>query len=156
MTLPGASGVVLAVILVSAHGGCQSIGGRTVLVEFQSAEGIVDGQPVYFAGIQVGATKEPLVVHGRARVPVRLWRSYRNALPDTAAFLLGDDPNHAGTRALLGYAAGIVPRRVENGIDLYQGVSCELELAVLIGAEKAKRLLATIQNSPLLHSFPAR
>lgn len=143
-------------IALFATVGCQSIGGRTVFVEFQSAEGIVSGQPVYFAGVQVGVTQEPLIVHGRARVPVRLWRRYRDALPDIAVFLLGDDPNQTGTRALLGYAAGIVPRRVENGTDLYQGVSCELELAVLVGAEKAKRLMAAMENSPLLHSLPAR
>jgi hypothetical protein len=143
-------------IMLFATLGCQSIGGRTVLVEFQSADGIASGQPVYFAGVQVGATKEPVIVHGRARVPVRLWRRYRDALPDKAVFLFGDDPNQAGARALLGYAAGIVPRRVEDGADLYQGVSCELELAVLIGAEKAKRLMAAMQNSPLLHSFPGR
>jgi hypothetical protein len=143
--------VVTTLILIA---GCQSIGGRTVLVDFQSAEGIASGQPAYFAGVQVGTTKDPTVVEGRARIPVRLWRRYRDALPVSAVFAVGDDPNQPTSRALLGYPVGTIPRRLENGVEVYQGVSCELELAVLIGAEKARELMNAIQRSPLLQAIP--
>lgn len=123
---------------------CEYLGGRTVLVEFESAEGITKSQAVYFAGVRVGKTGTPVIVTGRARVPVHLLRRNRDALPTDAVFATSDDPNEPGRRALVGYAVSVLPARVEDGVPVYHGVSCELELAVLVGAAKARELFEEI------------
>lgn len=132
--------------VVAVLSGCDWIGGRTVMVEFQSADGIEGGQPVYFAGVKIGKTGSPTIVKGHARVPVYLSRSQRDALPVGAVFAIGDDPNQVGSRCLLGYAVSAVPLRAENGAEIYQGVSNELELALLLGAEKARELMEQLQR----------
>lgn len=120
--------------------GCDRIGGRTVMVEFSSAEGLPGGRPVYFAGVQIGSTGAPAIVAGKARVPVHLHRKHREAVTSGAVFAIANDPAESGARCLQGYAVGTAPRD-ENGTPIYQGVTNELELALLLGAEKARELM---------------
>lgn len=120
--------------------GCQSIGGRTVYAEFASLEGLSDGRPVYFAGVQIGTTGDPVIVQGKAQLPVHMYRSQADALPAGVVFAITEDPKQPGARCLQGYAVSSVRRREVDGKEIYQGVSNELELALIVGAEHAKDL----------------
>jgi hypothetical protein len=139
-------GFVLSVLALIAVAGCDRIGGRTVMVEFRSAEGLDSGRPVYFAGVKVGETGSPTIVKGQARVPVYLSRRHRDALPSGAVFAVGDDPNNPSKRCLLGYAVSTVPHRAEDDTEVYQGVSSEVELALLIGAEQAREFMEKLKR----------
>lgn len=101
------AGFTLGALCLMTVEGCDRIGGRTVMVEFRSAEGVESGRPVYFVGVKVGDTGAPVVVNGHARVPVYLSRRQRDALPAGAVFAIGDDPNNPSTRCLLGYAVSV-------------------------------------------------
>lgn len=136
----------LAALFVMALDGCDRIGGRTVMVEFRSAEGLDSGRPVYFAGVKVGETGSPTIVKGQARVPVYLSRRHRDALPSGAVFAVGDDSNNPSKRCLLGYAVSTVPHRAEDDTEVYQGVSSEVELALLIGAEQAREFMEKLKR----------
>ena len=138
-----ATAMVAALMLVTA---CDYIGGNTVQVEFQSAEGIARNQAVYFAGVRVGKTGTPVIIAGRVHVPVYLLCRNRDALPMDAVFASSDDPSEPGKRALVGYAVSVLPARVEDGVSVYHGVSCELELAVLVGAAKARELFEEMRR----------
>jgi hypothetical protein len=132
--------------MLGSPSACEYLGGRTVLVEFQSVEGITENQAIYFAGVRIGKTGTPVIVAGRARVPVHLLRRNREALPMDAVFAISEDPNVPGARALVGYAVGVLQARVEDGLPVFRGVSCELELAVLVGAAKARELFGEIRR----------
>lgn len=138
--------VVAVVAFLASLPACEYMGGRTVLVEFQSGEGISADQAVYFAGVHVGKTGTPGIVAGQVRVPVHLLRRNRDALPRDAVFASSDDPNESGKRALVGYAVSVLPARIEDGAPIYRGVSCELELAVLVGAAKARELFEEMRR----------
>lgn len=139
------AGMILLAIVAGAA--CDYLGGDTIFIEFASAEGIEKGDAVYFAGVEVGQTGSATVVGGHAQVPVYLTRQQRDALPRAAVFVVGDDPTRPGLRALLGYAVASVQARTEDGRLVYQGLSCDLELAVLLGAEKARELMEAMKRS---------
>ena len=134
---------LLALLAVAA---CDRIGGRTVMVEFNSAGGVRSGERVYFAGVEVGRTGSPSIVKGKARVPVNLFRSQRDALPAGAVFAVGDDPRKPGTQCLQGYAVAAVPHRAEDDTEVYQGVSNEFELTLLLGAQKAREFMEQLNR----------
>jgi hypothetical protein len=142
----GVAARMLLLAFVVGGIGCKSFGGPTVVVEFLSADGVDTNEAVYFAGVRVGETGDATVVGGRARVPIYLARRQRRAIPNGAVFVIGDDPNISGRHALLGYAVTTTQARIEDGIPVYRGLSCELELAVLLGAEKAKELMDAMKH----------
>jgi len=126
------------VLLVFCAMACERDGGRTVTVEFRSAQGIQGGRPVYFAGVEIGKTGSPTIISGKAHVPVYLFRSQRNAVAPGSVFLIADDPNDHGASCLVGHALNYPTPTVAGSPEVYQGVSSQLELAVLIGADRAK------------------
>ena len=136
--------VVALVLLTSAalvaQPGCERIGSRTVQAEFRSVEGLGSERPVYLAGVQIGTTGVPIVVDGRAQVPIRIWHSQRDALPLDSVFAIATDPNLPSELCLIVYEVPSLIPRDENGTQVFPGASTEMELAVLIGVEKARAL----------------
>jgi hypothetical protein len=140
----GASICVVASLVLS---GCDSLGGRTVTVEFASAAGILPGQPVFFAGVVVGETREPTVVAGRATVPVRLWRQQRDALPHGAAFAVGTAPDGSGRACLVGYDLGADAVPVGRTPYSYPGFASELELTLVVGVQRAREFWEALEKN---------
>lgn len=130
--------LLLAALSLLTTSACERIGGKTIQVEFRSAEGIGKDQPVYFAGVRIGWTGEPSIIEGRAMVPAYLARRHRDALPIGCVFVITEDPNKPGERALVGHDVGSIQRQMKDGTEVYPGVGNEVELALMIGAQKAK------------------
>ena len=132
--------LLAAGLLALANFGCESIGGRTVYTEFRNAEGLQSDRPVYVAGVQIGDTGTPRSVAGKARVPVRIWRSQRDALPAGSIFAIAPDPNAQNDPCLIVFDIPGVSPRFEGNEEIYSGASSELELALLMGADKAREI----------------
>jgi hypothetical protein len=131
------AGVATVISALFAVTGCDTLGGRTVTVDFASAEGIEAGVPVFFAGVLVGETRDPVVIAGRAAVPVRLSRRHREALPRGAAFAIGTAPDGSG-RGLIGYDLGPAVEFPNREPDTYPGFASEFELTLLVGVQQAR------------------
>ena len=119
-------------------GACQQIGGRTISVEFENAEGLRGGEHVYFSGVEIGRTGSPEIVQGHARVPVHLFRSQRNAVAPGSVFAVTADPRDDKALCLQGYAVHFPTPEPAGEEQVYHGVSSEVELAVLIGVDRAR------------------
>ena len=132
------AGVVLAISALFAASGCDTLGGRTVIIDFASAEGIEAGMPVFFAGVRVGETGDPVVVTGRAAIPVRLPRRHRDALPTGAAFAVGITPDGNDRRCLIGYDLGLAVGFPDREPDTYPGFASEFELTLLVGVHQTR------------------
>jgi hypothetical protein len=134
-----------AFVLVLIAAGCDYVGGRTVTVDFASADGVEEGTGVYFAGVQIGETGEPDIVAGRAHVPVHVTRRHKEALPQGAVFVLEEDPLRPGVPRLSGYDLGDgVPRRTDG---LYPGFTSEIEMALVVGAATARELWRQLESA---------
>lgn len=83
--------------------GCKTLGGKSIQVEFSSAEGLVSGGNVYLQGIPIGVSGSPKLVAGKVRVPVTLFRANKEAIAPGAVFLLSDDSAVPGKKCLVAY-----------------------------------------------------
>jgi hypothetical protein len=140
--------VAFGLCLLLATMACEQIGGRTVEVEFSSAEGMKSGRPVYLAGVQIGTSGAPVIVGGKARVSVGIWRTHRDALPAGAVFAIAPDPAAPSTRCLIVYEVASAKPRDENGTMIYPGASSELELALLVGVQRAREFWQALGVQP--------
>jgi hypothetical protein len=134
-----------ALFVASMVAGCDYVGGRTVMVDFASADGVEEDTGVYFAGVQVGKTGVPDIVAGRAHVPVYLTRRHKEALPQGAVFVLEGDPLRPGVPRLSGYDLGDAVSRRTDG--LYPGFTSELEMALVVGAATARELWRQLESA---------
>jgi hypothetical protein len=119
--------------------GCVTIGGKNILVDFRSGEGIQKGDRVYLSGILVGTVSgQPQLHNNRARVPVTLYRDHKDAVPEGTVFLLRDDPVQAGRSRLDAYTAAAGSRpAAEHGV--FSGARNRAEMILLLGEEGAAR-----------------
>jgi MlaD protein len=138
--------VAIICVLSLALGACQQIGGRTISVEFENAEGLRGGEHVYFSGVEIGRTGAPQIVQGRARVPVYLYRNQRDAVTPGSVFIVTEDPRKEKTLCLEGYAVHFPTPTTPGTEQVYHGVSSEVELAVLLGADRARELWEQLQQ----------
>jgi len=119
--------------------GCEGVGGRSVLVEFRNAEGIVGGESVYYAGVKIGITQAPAIVDGRAQVHVKIDRKNLDTIAPGAIFLAKTDPLDPRKTALFVSACSDrQPGQVQP--DLFRGASSRLEFVGMCGAERARQL----------------
>lgn len=127
-------------IWVLMWSGCNRFGGRTVSVEFRSAEGLRGGEAVYLAGVRVGTSGEPKLVRGRAVVPVTLHRRHKDAVPAGTVFLLKPDPQDARRFCLAGaVCAGEVMGQQSPGS--YRGARNQIEFIAICGSARAAEIL---------------
>lgn len=135
-------------VLGSSNSGCDYLGGRTIAVEFSSAAGIREDLPVYFAGVLVGKTGEPRLVRGKAQVPVVLMRQHSDALVPSTVFALSRVPGTENEPCLVAHDVGaVLPENMIARSDLYHGFTNEFELAMVVGAAKAKEFLESFAPS---------
>jgi len=118
--------------------GCDRIGGRSIAVEFQKAEGIRGGEAVYIAGVRVGTAGEPTVANGKARIPVALGRKHKDAIPPGAIFLIRPDPSDAKKLSIEGSACVDGPPSQTAQV-MYRGASSRLEFIAMCGVDKGKQ-----------------
>jgi len=140
-----AAAALATALVVPLFCGCQSVGGRTITVEFRSSEGLRGGDAVYLAGVQIGETSEPTVVAGKSRVPVALYRKHKDAVPAGTVFLLTTDEKRPERKCLVGYGA-VLSSKGKESPGIYSGAANWIELVALVGAEKAKELVRRIGN----------
>jgi hypothetical protein len=138
-------GLVLAacavvVFFLAGSSRINSIGGRTIRVEFRDAAGVTPGIAVYSGGIEVGQVLRPQVMNGRATVPVRLYRGQDQAIASGTVFLISEDPNRPGQHCLLGYAVSFSPDPSRPD-EVYSGAASRLEMIALIGLDKVRKYL---------------
>ncbi len=139
----GILGLLVAVLA------CQRFGGRTVVVEFRSAEGIESGLAVSSAGTQIGITRKTTIVGGRAQVSVQLHRDHNDALPTSAVFVLAKDSENPEKNRLVVYDMTAVSPDLESGPERYQGFRSVVELALVVGAEKAQKIWENVSQLQL-------
>ena len=135
-----ARAVLLMAVLLVAFSGCQTVGGRTITVEFRSSEGLRSGDSVYLAGVQIGESGEPTVVAGKSHVPVQLYRKHKDAVPAGTVFLLTADEKRSGQKCLIGYGADLANSGTAVA-EVFLGATNWVELVTMVGAEKAKGLI---------------
>ncbi|MGC8795190.1 MAG: MlaD family protein [Bryobacteraceae bacterium] len=131
--------VAIAAISLLISAGCSRIGGRTIGVEFRSAEGLRGGEAVYLAGVRVGTAHEPRLESGHAVVPVTIYRQHKDAVPAGTVFLLKRDPQDASRFALAG-AVCSSGSPGQKPPETYQGVRNQIEFLAVCGAAKAAEL----------------
>jgi hypothetical protein len=154
--------VAIAAAFLLCVVGCARIGGRSISVEFRSAEGLRGGEAVYLAGVRIGEAHEPKLVSGRAVVPVTIYRQYKDAVPAGTVFVLKRDPRDANRFALAGTTCSSAPpgqkppeeyqalKFVHDPFasappgqkppELYRGVRNQREFLAVCGAAKAAEL----------------
>src|ERR1019366_8585204 len=126
-------------VLAAAFSGCETVGGRTITVEFRSSEGLRSGDSVYLAGVQIGESGEPAVVAGKSHVPVQLYRKHKDAVPTGTVFLSTGDEKRPDHKCLIGYGA-VLADSGKVSSEMFPGATNWIELVALVGAEKAKGL----------------
>ena len=134
-----AMSVLLMAVGAAAFSGCQTVGGRTITVEFRSSEGLRSGDSVYLAGVQIGEAGEPTVVAGKSHIPVQLYRKHKDAVPAGTVFLITGDEKRMGHKCLTGYGA-VLANGDKVSSEIFPGATNWIELVALVGAEKAKGL----------------
>lgn len=132
--------VVLVAALVCGSLACGPLGGRTVVIAFDRAEGLRGGEPVVYAGQRVGVAEAPALVDGAVRVRVRLTAAGADGLPPGAVFIPRDDRARPGSRYLEGFDVGVRPDSSATPPYDHRGVANELELALLVGVDRARSL----------------
>jgi len=135
--------LIVVGLAVSAVG-CDRLFGHRLEVVFRMVDGLESGDAVYLRGIRIGTTGTPFLRDGSAVVPVYV--RDLSALPSRGVvFLLSDDPRDANRKGLLGFSLGsdsVTSARPR----VYRGASNELELALLVGASKARQLLNELSS----------
>jgi len=133
-----------AVAIVFTAGGCDRLFGHQIEVVFRTVDGLESGDAVYLRGIRIGTTGTPFLRDGSAVVPVYV--RDLSVLPSRGViFLLSDDPRDPNRKGLVGLSIGSDPTASARP-RIYQGASNELELALLVGASKAKQLFNGISG----------
>lgn len=129
----------LACALLSA---CELMPAKPVHVVFKRLDGVHGGERVTLGGQRIGTTASPIVADGVVRVPVHLDYRQRRALPAGAVFIVRGPASPDTTFSLEVLDAGLATDSTDT--QTYRGVASEIELALLVGAERAQGLWRSV------------
>lgn len=137
--------VAVFALTLPSCGWMNTVGGREIQVVFRNAGDLQTGAAAYVSGVEVGVSRDPQVVNGRAVVPVQLYRQQKNAVAAGTVFLIMSDPKRVGKNCLAGYGAGLSPDPSKPD-ELFFGASNRLELVGLIGLQKVTDLIDKLKK----------